>query len=152
LHPVHVETRYSLRTRVLDYLWARLPVLITEGDITSEWVREYGLGEVVPPFEVDSVARSLNAILDRPKESWANSFDPLRESLRWSEVVKPLLGYCREGSYAPDRQERGNVEEIPDMPGPAYIFNRVKNIWRTEGTRVLLHRAWRYLQWRLSRI
>jgi len=151
LHPIHVETRFSLRTRVLDYLWARLPVLITEGDITSEWVRQYGLGEVVPPFDVDSVARSLNAMLDQTKESWTASFDPLRESLCWSEVVKPLLQYCREGNYAPDRLERGILEEMPDMPGPMAVLRRARNIWRTEGIWMLLRRAWRYFKWRLSR-
>ena len=26
LHKVHIETRYSLRTRVLDYIWAKLPI------------------------------------------------------------------------------------------------------------------------------
>jgi len=152
LHPIHVETRYSLRTRVLDYLWARLPVLITDGDVTSEWVRQYGLGEVVPPFDIYSIARSLTAILDRKKEVWAPAFEPLRESLGWSEVIKPLLRYCREGEYAPDRQERGVMEEVPDMPSPVAVLTRAKSIWRTEGIWMLLHRAWRYLQWRLSRI
>ena len=151
LHPIHVETRYSLRTRVLDYLWARLPVLITDGDITSEWVQQYALGEVVPPFDVNSVARSLNDMLDRPKEGWASSFDPLRESLRWSEVVKPLLQYCREGNYAPDRQGRGLVKEIPDPPGLKAGFTRARYILQTEGMGMLFHRSWRYLQWRLSR-
>ena len=151
LHPIHVETRFSLRTRVLDYLWARLPVLITEGDITSEWVRQHGLGEVVPPHDVNSVARGLNAILDRSKESWSSSFDPLRESLRWSEVVKPLLQYCREGDYAPDRLDRGVMQEIPDPPGLKAGIMRARYILRTEGIGMLFHRSWRYLQWRLSR-
>lgn len=151
LHPIHVETRFSLRTRVLDYLWARLPVLITEGDITSEWVRQYGLGEVVPPHDVNSVARSLNAILDRSKESWSPAFDPLRESLRWSEVVKPLLQYCQEGDYAPDRLDRGVLQEVPDPPGLKAGFMRARYILRTEGIGMLFHRSWRYLQWRLSR-
>jgi hypothetical protein len=29
---------------------------------------------------------------------------------------------------------------------------RAKSIWRTEGTRALLHRVWRYFQWRLARL
>lgn len=151
LHPVHVETRYSLRTRVLDYLWAKLPVLITEGDITSEWVQQYGLGEVVPPYDVNSVARSLIAMLDKPKESWSSSFDPLRVSLRWSEVVKPLLQYCQEGTYAPDRQERGVLTETPDPPGLKAGLIRARYILQNEGIGMLFHRGWRYLQWRLSR-
>jgi glycosyltransferase involved in cell wall biosynthesis len=150
LHPIHVETRFSLRTRVLDYLWARLPVLITDGDVTSEWVREYGIGVVVPPFDAQAVGRGLIEILDQPKASWAPAFEPLRASLEWNQVVKPLLRYCLEGDYAPDRLDR-QAPEPPPADSPAGRLARARNIWRTEGTRVLLHRAWRYLQWRLSR-
>ena len=152
LHPIHVETRYSLRTRVLDYLWARLPVLITTGDITSEWVQRYALGVVVPQFDVDAVAAGLNAILDRPKSDWAPAFEPLRETMTWTQAVKPLLKYCLEGAYAPDRLERLPPPAAPAPAGPAGRLARARHIWRTEGKRVLLHRIWRYIQWRLARL
>src|SRR5262249_13425233 len=32
MHTLHVETDYAFRTRVLDYLWAELPVLCSRGD------------------------------------------------------------------------------------------------------------------------
>jgi len=151
LHPIHVETRFSLRTRVLDYFWAKLPVLITDGDITSEWVRQYGLGEVVPAHDAVAVARSLNAILDQPKDAWQAAFEPIRASLSWSEAVKPLLRYCLEGGYAPDRLERKPLPTAAPLPGPSSRLARARYIWRTEGTRMLLHRVWRYVQWRLAR-
>lgn len=149
LHPIHVETRYSIRTRVLDYLWARLPVLVTDGDVTSEWVRQYAIGEVVPPFDVEAVANALITILDRPKADWEPAFEPLMERFPWSKVVEPLRRYCLEGGFAPDRQQR----DIPSTPTPVQHsqFARALYIWRTGGSRELLHRAWRHLQWRLSR-
>jgi len=149
LHPIHVETRYSIRTRVLDYLWARLPVLITEGDVTSEWTQEFGLGKVVPPFDAPAVAAALNEILDRPKADWAEAFTPLIERFRWSRVVTPLKRYCLEGSHAPDRKERA----APPAPiaSPYSGWARAMYIWRTDGMGALFHRAWRHLQWRLSR-
>ncbi|MFV2044527.1 MAG: glycosyltransferase family 4 protein, partial [Anaerolineales bacterium] len=67
LHPIHIETRYAIRTRVMDYFWARLPVLITEGDVTGEWVETYGLGRVVPPHDPQAVAEALCELLERPK-------------------------------------------------------------------------------------
>jgi GT2 family glycosyltransferase len=151
LHPIHVETRFSMRTRVLDYLWARLPVLITEGDVTSEWIREYGLGDVVLPFDHQAVAQGLKRILDKTKDDWAPSFEPLQQRLRWSEAVKPLKHYCLEGEYAPDRLERIDPVEAMEGPGLRKRLARARHIWRTEGSRVLLHRIWRYLQWRLAR-
>lgn len=149
LHPIHVETRYSIRTRMLDYLWARLPILVTEGDITSEWVQQYGLGMVVPPFDTEAVAAGLNSLLDKAKSDWAPAFEPLFELYRWSNVVAPLKKYCLEGGYAPDRQER-IVTSQPEQVSRSN-FARALYILQTEGLRVLLHRAWRYFQWRMSR-
>ena len=39
-HLDHVETRYSFRTRILDYFWAGLPVVATAGDALAELVTE----------------------------------------------------------------------------------------------------------------
>ncbi len=137
LHPPHIETRYSIRTRVLDYLWARLPVLVSEGDVTSEWVKEYGVGKAVPPLDVEAVSQAIAQMLERPKSSWASAFDPLRESLSWSQVVEPLRRYCLQAEYAPDRQIRKLVTPAVVKRGK---LARVIEIWRTEGSRELLHR------------
>lgn len=155
LHPIHVETRYSARTRILDYLWARLPVLITEGDMTSEWVQEYGLGRVAPEGNPEGVATALNQILDQPKAAFAPAFEPLMERFAWSTVVQPLLAYCRTGSLAPDRLERRPPVGMATPANTASLdrsrFGRALYIWRTEGKRAMFHRVWRYIQWRLAR-
>jgi GT2 family glycosyltransferase len=94
LHPMHAETRYSMRTRVLDYLWARLPVVITEGDTTAEWISSYQLGKVVPAGDREAVATALLDILSVPKETFAPRFSPLLETLTWAQVVEPLKAFC----------------------------------------------------------
>ena len=48
-HRQHLETRYSFRTRMLDYLWAGLPIVCTEGDYFGDLVQREGLGRAVPP-------------------------------------------------------------------------------------------------------
>jgi GT2 family glycosyltransferase len=149
LHPVHVETRYSIRTRMLDYLWARLPILVTDGDITSEWVRQYNLGVVVPPFEPQAVAAGLNILLDKQKAEFTQAFEPLFALYRWPQVVEPLQRYCLEGGYAPDRLER-SVPVGSEPPNRSNLARAIY-IFRTEGLKAFLHRAWRHLQWRLSR-
>ena len=149
LHPVHLETRYSIRTRVLDYIWARLPILITEGDVTSEWVRQGELGSVVPPFDPQEVTRGLIRILDQPKDYWSSRFDALRETLSWSSVVRPLHRYCLEGGYAPDRLERTAGES--DAEEDINYLRHALTLWRQEGFSTLVHRTWRYLQWRMAR-
>jgi glycosyltransferase involved in cell wall biosynthesis len=143
LHPVHVETRYSIRTRVLDYFWARLPVLVTEGDVTSEWVRERGLGRVVPPDDPAAVSAALDAMLERPKLAWAPAFDPLPAEFEWNQVVEPLRRYCLAGAYAADRPER----EPPAPPAPQRgPLAQAMYLWGTVGFKTMLARAWKVLR------
>jgi len=141
LHPVHVETRYSIRTRVLDYFWAQLPVLVTEGDVTSEWVRERGLGCVVPPHDEAAVAEALIAMLARPRAEWAPAFAPLKDEFSWTTVAEPLRRYCLSGRYAPDREDRAPVAE--QQRGP---FAQALYLWSTEGLGPMLNRAWKFLR------
>lgn len=151
LHPMHVETRYSIRTRVVDYLWARLPVVITDGDITSSWIRDYKIGAVVPPFDEQAVSAALLEILKKPKGSWSAAFEELDEKFSWSQVVSPLREYCLSGSHAVDRKvSPGSQVNNRSASSWASKFARARFIRHNEGWRGLIHRTWRYLQWRLS--
>jgi GT2 family glycosyltransferase len=151
LHPQHVETRYAIRTRVLDYVWARLPVLVSDGDVTSEWVRQYDLGRVAPPSNADAIAGALVEMLEMPKEAWAPAFEKARAYFFWSRVVEPLRQYCRGGALAADRK----ITRLgPEGARPGKIWRgrlaRARYIWRNQGSGALLRRLWRFLQWRLS--
>jgi GT2 family glycosyltransferase len=151
LHPVHLETRYSIRTRVFDYLWAKLPVLVTSGDVTSEWVAEYGLGRVVPPLDEKAVAQALIELLAQPKSSWAAAFTPLKDKFTWSQVVAPLRQYCLSGTPASDRGVQ--LAEPSQTSGQTNFRSgmaRARFIWRNEGFGAMLRQMRRYLQWRLS--
>lgn len=152
LHPLHVETRYSIRTRVLDYLWARLPVLVSDGDVTSEWVRQYRVGQVVPPLDVEAVAQALTEMLDKPKSEWSAAFAPLRQSMSWFQMVEPLKRYCLQGGYASDRQARDRTSPCESRQEEKIPLTRAVYIWKTAGFRILLHRAKRYIQWRLASV
>jgi len=44
LHPAGIEARYAFRTRLLDYIWAGLPMVVSEGDVLADLVRENALG------------------------------------------------------------------------------------------------------------
>ena len=48
-HGFHLETTLAFRTRILDYLWAALPMVVTKGDSFGELVKREELGVAVPP-------------------------------------------------------------------------------------------------------
>ena len=86
------ETRLSFRTRVLDYLWAGLPVVTTEGDVLSDLVRDERLGFVVPPEDPPALAAALVRLLQSPgmRTICATSARRVAERFRWREAVAPL--------------------------------------------------------------
>ena len=59
-HFDHVETAFSFRTRVLDYLWAGLPTVVTEGDVLAELITEHDAGAAVPAEDVDALELALD--------------------------------------------------------------------------------------------
>lgn len=86
------ETRLSFRTRVLDYLWAGLPIVATEGDVLSDVVREEQVGLVVPPGDTRALAAAMVRLLRSPAlraECSANAAAVARR-YTWPVAVEPL--------------------------------------------------------------
>lgn len=109
-HYPHVETRFAFRTRILDYLWAGLPIVATEGDTFAELVADEGLGVAVPPEDVDAVVAALRSMLGRDEEATAR-----REQVRanvarvarqyeWPRALAPLVTYCAAPYRAADHE------------------------------------------------
>jgi glycosyltransferase involved in cell wall biosynthesis len=92
-HFDNAETRYAFRTRLLDYLWADLPAVTTEGDVLGDLVAERGLGRAVAFEHVEGWVKSVLALLDDPGEyqrARAN-IESTRRELVWPNVVEPLV-------------------------------------------------------------
>jgi len=103
LHLDTLEARLAFRSRVLDYIWAGLPIIATRGDATSELVEKYRLGIVVNYGDVDGVAKAILMLLEKPKEVWADRFEQARRDLTWEQVARPLVEFCRNPRRAPDK-------------------------------------------------
>ena len=65
-HLDHVETAFSFRTRLLDYLWAGLPIVATRGDSFAPLIDERGAGCTVDAQDVAGLEAALEAILLDP--------------------------------------------------------------------------------------
>ena len=125
MHLDHVETAFSFRTRVLDYLWASLPVVTTAGDAMAALVagtrrradraaagsRRDRVGARPPAQRRASLAASCRA---------ASAAIGVRAALVL--VLQPLLEFCREPRRAPDLldpQHRSGVGRGPAQGGAA---------------------------------
>lgn len=103
-HVLHVETAFSFRTRMLDYLWAGLPIVCTEGDEFAGIVRREGLGRVVRQGDRDGLASALRELLADPEELAACRSAAARtaQQFHWSRALAPLVAYCADPWRAPD--------------------------------------------------
>ncbi|MGH9055410.1 MAG: glycosyltransferase [Acidimicrobiales bacterium] len=100
-HLDHVETRFSFRTRLLDYLWAGLPMVVTGGDALADVVDAAGVGVAVAPGDVDGLAAAIVRLLGEGPPS--RDFASVAQRFRWPAVAAPLVEWCRRPRRAPDR-------------------------------------------------
>ena len=89
-HPDHLETRFAYRTRLLDCLWAGLPVVCTGGDDLAERVAREDLGAVAAPGDVDALSAALERVLERGRDAFAERLREAAERQTWRRVSRPL--------------------------------------------------------------
>jgi glycosyltransferase involved in cell wall biosynthesis len=151
-HHDHLEARFSFRTRVLDHLWTGLPSVVSSGDAIGELVERRGLGRAVPPGDARGFASACAALLD-DEDAYAAVAERVREvapTLRWSEVVRPLVEFCLEHRARPRRRvpagvlARATYGQLPDVladrRGRGGLGQLARRIPR-HVVRVLRHRA-----------
>lgn len=104
-HRDHFETRLSFRTRMLDYFWAGLPIVCTDGDALATLVAERRLGAVVPPGDTGALASAIERLIDSrdAREGCRQRLLEVAEEFRWRRVAGPLAHFCDAPRLAPDR-------------------------------------------------
>ena len=113
-HHDHLESRFAFRTRILDYLWAGLPVVTSSGDVLGELVERRGLGAAVAPGDVDGFARACLALLDDDgaRQAAKDAVRAAADDLRWSRVTEPLVSWCADPPPAPRGRDRAAAAQL----------------------------------------
>ncbi len=104
IHKQHIETEFSFRTRLLDYLWASRPIVATSGDSFAPLITEHEVGIVVEPDDVEGLESALEQLLadDELRRSVAENCAALAERFRWSVVLQSVADICAAPIRAPD--------------------------------------------------
>ncbi|HEY6538366.1 MAG TPA: glycosyltransferase [Candidatus Dormibacteraeota bacterium] len=104
IHLDHAETRYAFRTRILDYLWAGLPIISTKGDVLADLVDERRLGWTVAAGEVSPLVDALSQLVADPVErrAMAERVRGVAAEMTWARAAEPLLRFCDAPESAPD--------------------------------------------------
>ena len=120
-HRSHIETTFSFRTRILDYLWAKLPMVLTEGDHFADVVASKGLGIAVPAGDVDALVQALDTALfdSSARARYLTALESAREEYRWSTVLMPLVSHIEQLDPSGLTQRRSRpVRFSPARPRP----------------------------------
>jgi glycosyltransferase involved in cell wall biosynthesis len=151
LHLEHLESLFSFRTRVLDYMWAGLPMLVTSGDSAGDLVERESLGVTAAPESVAEVVAGLRRLLDdrRFYTGCARAVEQTSHRFRWSIAARPLVEYCRTPWRSADADRRRSAS----AGGAAGRRNPIWWGWtllRQNGFRATAGRIYRYTRRRIT--
>lgn len=127
------ETRFSFRTRILDYLWAGLPIVTTCGDQLADMIVGNGAGVSLPYQDVEAWKQTLRELVsDRDLQSkWRAGSEKLARQFHWDIVSRPLLDYCAKPYHLPKYKP-------VKMPS---LVERAKAVYSRGGKELVLKRS-----------
>jgi len=98
LHFNHLETRFSFRTRMLDYFRCKLPIICTSGDILSDLIIKNNLGRVIAPEDYVALANEIELMLSNTE--FAENYTLLYKEMAWAKCVEPLVKFCESPQFS----------------------------------------------------
>ncbi len=144
IHQERIETEFSYRTRVIDYIWARLPIITTEGDSIAKMVKSESTGEVVKYENTAQLARVIESMATNKslREIYKKNLNRIAPRFYWENVTKPLVKYCVNPEFAVDKKkiielidlQNSKISKIikDNFEGCANVLNITSNKYRDE--------------------
>lgn len=127
------ETRFSFRTRILDYLWAGLPVLTTCGDQLADMIQAGSAGQALPYENVESWVKAIEALVagHALRDRYRAGATALGAQFSWGKVAQPLIAYCDKPHSLPKFRE-------VRMPS---LVDRARAVYSRGGKDLVLRRS-----------
>jgi glycosyltransferase involved in cell wall biosynthesis len=113
LHRTGLEPHFAFRARLLDCIWAGLPMVLTTGDVLGEEFERRGLGIRVQPYDVEALACALDAMLcqSNTRADRTAAFGEMRSRYSWDRMAEPLVRFCQAPRLDPAKAETMAVTE-----------------------------------------
>jgi glycosyltransferase involved in cell wall biosynthesis len=137
LNPSHFENHFAARTRMLDYIRYKLPILCTEGDEFSVIIRREKLGLVINPGDRDVLKEAiLNLAGDRAlREEIQKNMDRIKGGFSWDRKTEPLVSHCRKVLSAQVKNKKR-----PTRQELHFLFLKKEESWLKKITKRILWR------------
>ncbi|WP_192558659.1 glycosyltransferase [Pseudomonas allokribbensis] len=140
------ETRFSFRTRMLDYLWCDLPIIATQGDVFGDSLIPEGTGISVGFEDLEGWVQAITVLMTDKSEHkrYQENVRNYSERFRWDSVVHPLLERLGTMTVAPDRSlVRSHYVSANQSTG---FFFRLRRRYASGGVLSIFAAVWRRLR------
>jgi len=110
--PQSIETDLSMRTRVYDYLWGRLPIVTSSAPGTDDLLTRYDAGVIVDSSSPEDFAKALVRVVgnERMREG-AQSFV---DEHQWTRTLQPLVDFVRAPRIDPNKETFAATMQVPE--------------------------------------
>jgi glycosyltransferase involved in cell wall biosynthesis len=127
------ETRFSFRTRILDYFWCGLPILTTTGDGLGELIEANGAGLVMSYKDVSAWSAAIKKIVTegQTREAMKKGARTLANAYHWPANAEPLERFIQNPYHLPTHQ-------TITMPN---LLERLNAVWRRGGPKLVVKRS-----------
>lgn len=107
----NLETRFSFRTRVLDYLWCELPIVLSEGDYMAELISKNQIGVCVEEKDPKKLAETILEVMSKIDNysTYKDNVKAIKQKYKWENIMEPLLEYCEAPYISPDKENKINI-------------------------------------------
>jgi len=140
-HLEHFETRFSFRTRILDYIYFNLPVICSKGDSFESYIQKNSIGITVIPSNKEELKKAILSLGDKrlrqnfkknikrvEKEFyWDNLLIPLKEKLRNLEIQSELMK-IKGAEIFPEKEIKEKYDSYGKLIKYLNKFHRIKKI------------------------
>lgn len=129
----NLETMYSFRTRILDYIWCKLPMILTNGDYMANLVQTQELGLCHNERDYNELAEKIIKILEDEEllELYKKNLEEISDQFKWENVTKPLLEFCSDPYISSDKKAKIKIFYNDKFMNPKtkfkYYYLRIKS-------------------------
>ncbi len=121
INKIGVENTLAWRTRLVDYIWADLPVITNGGDPLSDILESENAVEILKKMDVAGLANTLENLAKDPNQlkKFTKNMEKVRERLYWDKSTEKISKLINEGYKPEDLSAR--VQPVISAPGAGNI-------------------------------
>ena len=140
------ETRFSFRTRMLDYLWCGLPIIATRGDFFGDKLDAQQIGISVDFKDEAGWVRAIESIITEPQKlkNMQTQVSQYSEQYRWETLIGPLVERCKNITVSADRVLIRKSYTGADRSG--WLSSRLRRAYTSGGIQSVFHAFFRWVR------